>query len=231
MDDAKRPQQLRLAVIFLGPPGAGKGTQAKKLAAKCGVPHLSTGDMFREHVMQDTELGRLAKPIMHAGGLVPDELVLGMVADRLKRQDCERGFVFDGFPRTLPQADQLGKILAEHGFGKPIVIHFVVDRDEILRRLTGRRMCRDCGAIYHQYSNPPRVPGICDNDGSTLYQRVDDSEEVIGPRLDAFFKQTEPLVKYYRDQGVLADIEAAGEVETVARSVRAAVAAAKSKAQ
>jgi adenylate kinase len=230
MDDVKSPQP-RLAVIFLGPPGAGKGTQAKMLAQRCGVPHLSTGDMFREHVVKDTELGRLAKPIMHSGGLVPDELVLGMVADRIKRDDCERGFVFDGFPRTLPQADSLGNILADGGFRKPIVVHFVVNRDEVLKRLTGRRMCRTCGAIYHQYSNPPRVPGICDNDGSTLFQRVDDSEEVIGPRLDAFFKQTEPLVKYYREQGVLTDIDAAAEVETVARSVRAAVGAAKSKGQ
>ncbi len=228
MDESPRAPR-RLAVIFLGPPGAGKGTQAKKLALQCGVPHLSTGDMFREHVVHDTPLGRIAKPIMESGELVPDDVVLKMVEERLKRDDCERGFVFDGFPRTLPQSDQLGKILEAHGFGKPVVVHFVVDRSQLIKRLTGRRMCGSCGAIYHVLGNPSRVPGICDNDGDSLQQRQDDSEEVIGPRLDAFYRQTEPLVAYYRKQGGIADIDATGEVETVSRAVRAVIAEEKAK--
>jgi adenylate kinase len=228
MDEPARSFR-RLAVIFLGPPGAGKGTQAKKLALQCGVPHLSTGDMFREHVAQNTPLGQIAKPIMQSGELVPDELVLKMVEDRLKRDDCEKGFVFDGFPRTLPQADQLGKILEDHGFGKPVVVHFVVDRSQLLRRLTGRRMCGLCGAIYHVAGNPSRVPGICDNDGKSLMQRQDDSEEVIAPRLDAFYRQTEPLVAYYRERGANSDIDATGEVDSVTRAVRTVIAGEKAK--
>jgi len=214
---------LRQAVIFLGPPGAGKGTQAKRLSELCGVPHLSTGDMLREHVTDGTELGRLAKPYMERGEFVPDDLVLKMVQHRLRRDDCVKGFVFDGFPRTLPQAEKLTEILAGDGFARPIVLHFEVDRLLLLRRLTGRRNCPVCGTIYHVYDRPPRVAGICDNDGSTLIQRSDDNEEVIAPRLDAFYRQTEPLVRYYTEQGVLEHLDAVGEVESVTRSVVSAV--------
>lgn len=214
-------ERARQAVIFLGPPGAGKGTQAKEVARRHGVEHLSTGDMFREHVTQGTELGRRAKPVMDRGELVPDEIVLGMIEERLKRPDCAGGFVLDGFPRTLPQAEQLGRILTTLGYGEAIVIHFVVDRGSLFRRLTGRRMCEICGRIYHVYDRPPRNPGICDDDGGTLMQRQDDRESVIGERLATFDRQTEPLVEYYRGNGGLWDVDAGAEVETVTRAVLA----------
>ncbi|HET9402136.1 MAG TPA: adenylate kinase [Candidatus Acidoferrales bacterium] len=220
----------RQAVIFLGPPGAGKGTQAKRLSELCGVPHLSTGDMLRENVREGTALGEMAKPIMRRGDLVPDDLVLEMVRERLRRADCERGFVFDGFPRTLPQAEQLEKILAADGFDAPLVLNFVVDRDLLVRRIAGRRNCTMCGAIYHVDNQPPRVTGICDNDGSTLTQRADDREEVIGPRIATFYEQTEPLVAYYRSRGLLEDLDAEGEVDSVTRAVTAAVQRRKEKA-
>jgi adenylate kinase len=206
-------------VIFLGPPGAGKGTQAKEVARITGVPHLSTGDMFREYVAQDTELGRRAKPIMDRGDLVPDEIVLEMVEERLAQPDCASGFVLDGFPRTLPQAEELERILEVMGFGKPIVVHFVLDREILLRRLAGRRMCGICGRIYHVYNRPPRNPGICDDDGGTLTQRQDDMESVIAERLIHFDQQTEPLVEYFRKHGKFYDIDAGAEVESVTKSV------------
>ena len=220
----------RQAVIFLGPPGAGKGTQAKRLSELCGVPHLSTGDMLRENVAEGTPLGALAKPIMASGELVPDDLVLKMVQARLRRADCARGFVFDGFPRTLPQAEKLGEILDEDGFDAPLVLNFVIDEPLLMRRITGRRNCPACGAIYHEFEQPPRVAGICDNDGSTLIQRADDREEVVAPRIAAFFRQTEPLIAYYRSKGMLEDIDATGEVESVGRAVIAAVERRKEKA-
>jgi len=221
MDDSRGSARARLAVIFLGPPGAGKGTQAKEVGRRLGLAHLSTGDMFREHVTSGTELGRRAKPIMDRGDLVPDEIVLGMIEERLAKPDLAAGFVLDGFPRTIPQAEQLDKILAARGFGKPVVIHFVVDRDILLRRLTGRRMCAVCGRIYHVYDHPPRNPGICDEDAGTLSQRRDDSEDVIGERLANYDRQTQPLVEYYRSRGSLFSVDAGGEVVSVTRTVLA----------
>jgi len=214
---------LRQAVIFLGPPGAGKGTQATEISRRCGVPHLSTGEMLREHITQGTELGGLAKPFMHRGELVPDELVLKMVQNQLSRPDYASGFVLDGFPRTLPQAERLGELLEADGFGKPVVIHFVVERSQLLQRLTGRRTCPICGRTYNVFNRPPSVPGVCDDDGGALMQRKDDSEEIIGPRLDGFYRQTEPLVEYYRSHGLLEDVAAIGEVESVTRVVMDAV--------
>jgi adenylate kinase len=218
-----------LVVIFLGPPGAGKGTQASKLAAQCAVPHLSTGDMFRENISADTPLGGLARPIMDRGELVPDELVLAMVTERLRRHDCQHGCVFDGFPRTVPQADALGKILEDGGLGKPVVVNFVVDRAQVLRRISFRRMCPLCGAIYHLQDRAPRGDGICDNDGTALAQRQDDREEVVAKRLDAFYRQTQPLVDYYRARGLLWEVDASGDVESVTQAVRGAIAQAKSQ--
>ncbi|HEY2404300.1 MAG TPA: adenylate kinase [Steroidobacteraceae bacterium] len=206
MDDA-RGQGLGRAVIFLGPPGAGKGTQAKQVAGHFGVPHLSTGDMFRDHVGRDTPLGRRAKPIMDRGELVPDDIVMDMVAERISRPDVSRGFVFDGFPRTLPQAEKLDAILQSRDWGKPVVVHFVVDQAQLMRRLTGRRTCAVGGEIYNIYDHPPRVAGRCDNDGGELIQRADDREQVIAERLAAYEKQTRPLVDYYRRQGVLVDLD------------------------
>jgi adenylate kinase len=214
---AKRPaEELNRAVIFLGPPGAGKGTQAKQLAAKFAVPHLSTGDMLREHVSKGTPLGAKAKPIMERGELVPDSLVLKMVRERIERPDCSHGFVFDGFPRTVAQAQYLGELLKQHGFRRPFVIHLAIDTALILRRISGRRTCKTGGEIYNLYDRPPKSEGRCDVDGGELFQRPDDREEIVAPRLRAYEKQTSPLVAYYRRLGLLHDVDASksvGEVE------------------
>ena len=216
----KRPaEELNRAVILLGPPGAGKGTQAKKLAAKYSVPHLSTGDMLREHVAKGTPLGIKAKPIMERGELVPDSLVLKIVAHRIEQADCSHGFVFDGFPRTVAQAQYLGELLKQHGYRRPIVIHLLIDMALILRRITGRRMCKTNGEIYNLYERPPRVEGRCDSDGGELVQRPDDREEIVGPRLKAYERQTEPLVAYYRRLGLLHDVDASKSVEEVEEDV------------
>jgi adenylate kinase len=216
----KRPlEKLDRAVIFIGPPGAGKGTQAKEITRLYGAPHLSTGDMFREHVEKGTPLGLQAKPIMESGGLVPDPIVMGMIGERISRRDCAHGFVLDGIPRTEAQAKWLGELLKQDGFGRPVVIHFVVDPGLLLKRLTGRRMCLVGGEIYNVYERPPKVANCCDHDGGRLVQRPDDREEVIGPRLKAYEEQTAPVVEYYRSRGVLADVDAAAEVPDVTRRV------------
>ncbi|MGH9795436.1 MAG: adenylate kinase [Candidatus Acidiferrales bacterium] len=219
VSSSTRAGTRRRAVIFLGAPGAGKGTQAKELARVLGVPHLSTGDMLREHVAHGTKLGQLARPIMERGELVPDEIVLGIVEERIARPDCERGFIFDGFPRTLAQAEALDRIMAERGFSDAAVLHMVVNDAQLLRRLTGRRICKKCGAIYHVDERPPKQPGRCDLDGGDLEQRADDREEVIGPRLAAYHRQTQPLVDYYRGKGMLVDVQGAGPAEAISRRV------------
>ena len=216
--------KLDRAVIFLGPPGSGKGTQAKVLAAKYGVPHLSTGDMLREHVAKGTMLGLKAKPIMERGELVPDSLVLKMVAERIERPDCSQGFVFDGFPRTVAQAKYLGEMLKYHGFKQPFVLHLIIGHALLIRRLTGRRTCKVGGEIYNIYDRPPKVEGICDNDGGELIQRPDDREEVIRQRLLAYEKQTSPLVNYYRRLGFLHEIDASKSVPEVEQEIMQAVA-------
>jgi adenylate kinase len=212
-------EKLHRAVIFLGPPGAGKGTQAKELAAHYGVPHLSTGDMLREHVAKGTPLGLQAGPIMKRGELVPDSIMLKMIADRIECPDCANGFVFDGFPRTVAQAQYLGELLKQHGYKPPVVVHFAIDPSLLMRRITGRRMCKVGGEIYNIYERPTRVPGHCDNDGGELEQRPDDREEIIGPRLEAYAKQTAPLVAYYKRLGRLHDVDAAKSVREVTQKV------------
>ena len=216
--------KLDRAVIFLGPPGSGKGTQAKVLAGKYGVPHLSTGDMLREHIVKGTPLGLKAKPIMGRGELVPDSLVLGMVAERIEQPDCSHGFVFDGFPRTVAQAKYLGEMLKRQGFKQPFVIHMVIGKALLLRRLTGRRTCKVGGEIYNIYDRPPKVEGICDNDSGELIQRPDDREEVITQRLHAYEKQTAPLVSYYRRLGALHEVDASKSVQEVQQEIEQAVA-------
>ena len=211
--------KLDRAVIFLGPPGSGKGTQAKELARQYGVPHLSTGDMLREHVSNGTPLGLKAKPIMERGELVPDSLVIKMVADRIERPDCEHGFVFDGFPRTVAQAKYLGEMLRRQGFKQPFVIHMVIPTSVLMKRLTGRRICKVGGEIYNIYDRPPKVEGICDKDGGELIHRPDDREEVVAPRLNAYEKLTAPLVQYYRRLGSLHDVDANRSVDEVRREI------------
>jgi adenylate kinase len=204
-----------MRVIMLGPPGAGKGTQAGRIAAAYDIPHISTGDIFRANVKGGTELGRQAKTYMDAGELVPDDIVIGMVEDRLAQDDCAEGFNLDGFPRTVPQAQALEELLA--GMERPIdvVLRLAVDESEIVKRLTGRRTCRDCGAIFHAADNPPRREGVCDACGGELYQRDDDTEEVVMNRLAVYHRQTEPLEFFYWQRGLLRDVEAVGAVDDV----------------
>ena len=217
--EKRPPDELNRAAIFLGPPGAGKGTQAKELARHYGVPHLSTGDMLRENIAKGTPLGVKAEPIMKRGELVPDSLVLKMVAKRIEEPDCTHGFVFDGFPRTVAQAQYLMILLRQNGYKPALVVHFVIDAALLLRRITGRRMCKVGGEIYNIYERPPKCDLRCDHDGGELEQRPDDREEIVGPRLQAYAKQTAPLVAYYRRLGRLQDVDAAKSVDEVTKQV------------
>jgi adenylate kinase len=210
---------LNRAVIFLGPPGAGKGTQSKRVAERYNVPHLSTGDMLREAVAQGTELGRKAKPIMERGDLVPDDIIMGMVEERLARPDTKAGFIFDGFPRTIPQAQQLDRILARRGFGKPLVVDFHVSPDTLIHRLSGRWTCSVGGETYNVYERPPKTPGICDTDGGKLVQRSDDRPEAVRERLVAYERQTKPLSEFYRKHGVLETVDGSAGVDEVSRAL------------
>lgn len=210
-------------VVFLGAPGAGKGTQARRLAAGWAVPQVATGDMLREAVAEGTPLGREAKRFMDSGALVPDEVVIGLVDERLARPDAASGYVLDGFPRTVAQAEALDALLRRRGQDLDRVIFFDVSRDELLRRLTGRRICGQCGTAFHLVSAPPRVAGRCDQCGGELYQRPDDAEATVVHRLDVYQKQTAPLLEYYRDRGLLVRVEGEGPVERVAESIQKAV--------
>ena len=222
---ANQPAHNSGPVILLGPPGAGKGTQAKKIVEHYGIPQISTGDLLREHVQRGTELGRQAKVIMDRGDLVPDELMYDIVAERLRRMDCQPGFILDGFPRTAGQAGWLDAFLEKEFFDKspvfcqPVVIQLEVDYNQLLLRLTGRRSCPTCGRIYNIHFQPPRVDELCDLDGSKLVQRNDDREEVIRERLAAYDRQTKPLVDYYRAQGRLVAIAADRPPEEVAQQI------------
>lgn len=211
---------LNRALIFLGPPGAGKGTQAKQIAEREHVPHLSTGDMLRDAVARGTALGQMAKPIMERGDLVPDDIILGMVEERLTRPDSLHGFIFDGFPRTIPQAERLDEILKRRGFGLPQVVEFKVDAEKLLRRVAGRWTCSVGGETYNVYERPPKVPGTCDRDGGKLVQRPDDRPEVVKERLAAYERQTKPLADYYRQLGVLEAVDGSASVEEVSRALK-----------
>ena len=213
---------MSLRVIFLGPPGAGKGTQAQALAKEWGVPHVATGDMLREAVAARTPLGLEAKRHMDSGGLVPDEVVIGLVGERLAQPDAKAGVVLDGFPRTVAQAEALDALFARTGLALDRVVYFNVSRDELLRRLTGRRVCRGCGRTYHLVSAPPKVADKCDACGGELYQRVDDSEATVATRLDVYRKQTSPLLDYYRGRNLLAEVAGEGSVAEVAEAIRKA---------
>ncbi len=197
-------------LILLGPPGAGKGTQAQMIVERYHIPQISTGDILRAAVKEGTTLGKQAKAFMDQGQLVPDKVVIGIIDERLRASDCNPGFILDGFPRTIPQAEVLQTILTQIGKSIDHVINIEVDSEELVRRLTGRRTCKNCGAMFHLFSYPPREEGICDRCGGTLYQREDDKEEAIRTRLKEYERQTAPLIQYYRLQNTLRPIQGVG---------------------
>ncbi len=208
-----------IGLILLGPPGAGKGTQAKKISATFAIPQISTGDMLREAVRKGTEMGKLAKSFMDQGGLVPDEVVIGIVKDRLGAPDCAKGFILDGFPRTIPQAQALDKVVG--GLGKSIttVLSLDVNEKELMERLCGRRSCPACGAMFHVTFNAPKKAGVCDACGGKLIQREDDKEETILSRLANYRKSTAPLIDYYQGSGKLRNVLASGEIDAIYASI------------
>jgi len=206
-------------IIFLGPPGAGKGTQAKVLVEKYGIPQISTGDMLREHVAKGTELGLKAKEYMEKGQLVPDEIILSMVKERLSQDDAQKGFILDGFPRTVAQAEALDKLLEEMGKKIEYVLALIVPDEELVTRLTGRRTCKNCGMMYHIKFKPPKVEGKCDVCGGELYQRPDDNEETVRNRLKVYHEQTAPLIEYYRKKGVLFEVDGNKSIEEITQQL------------
>lgn len=217
---ASAAEEMRL--VLVGPPGAGKGTQAQQLAAQLAVPKISTGDIFRENVSEGTALGVKAKKYMEAGDLVPDEVTIAMVRDRLREDDAGDGFLLDGFPRNVPQAETLEGILTDLGTSLDVVLELVVDDDEVVRRLSGRRTCRSCGHIWHVDFDPPSHESICDDCGGELFQRDDDLPETVRHRLEVYGGQTAPLVAFYAEQGLLIGLDATGPVDDVtARALRA----------
>lgn len=201
-------------IVLLGPPGSGKGTQAKMIAEKFNVKHISTGDILREHVRNGTELGKEAKKYMDAGQLVPDSILIGIIKDRLSKPDVAGGYMLDGYPRTIPQAEALDKILPELKQKIDVVLNIDVPDEELVRRLSGRRMCK-CGRSYHILFNPPKVSGKCDACGGELYHRDDDKEEAILNRLKVYKQQTQPLIDYYTKAGLIANINGAGEINQI----------------
>lgn len=207
-------QAQRTYLVLLGVPGAGKGTQARLLEEALGIPQISTGDLFRYNLKNQTELGLLAKSYMDRGDLVPDEVTIRMVEDRLTRPDCSQGAIFDGFPRNLQQAVALDAItVADGGIGKVPMVH--IEDDEAMRRITGRRVCRTCGAVYHVDFNPPKVADVCDLDGGELYLRDDDKPDTVRNRLYVYYKQTSPLVGYYFAKGLLFEVDGSRPIEEV----------------
>lgn len=218
-------------LIFMGPPGAGKGTQAEIFHERHGIPHISTGDILRHAVREDTQLGRLAQAYMQRGDLVPDEVMLGIVRTRLSEPDAASGFILDGYPRTLAQANALEQMLAESHRSLDAVVFFEIRKDVVLRRLTGRRVCPVCGAIYHLDYKPPRSPGACDLDGAELVQRRDDAPDTVLHRLQVFRQWTAPLVDYYRARGLFLTVNAEAPVETVYADIREFVQSRASRAQ
>lgn len=202
-------------IIIMGLPGAGKGTQAAKIIKKHSIPHISTGDMFRLAIKNETDLGKQAKQFMDQGELVPDEVTIGIVKERLSQSDAKGGFLLDGFPRTVEQAEALNKIMAELGSQIDQTIYVEVPEEELMNRLTGRRICETCGATYHLVFNPPKTEGICDLDGGKLYQREDDNPETVQNRLEVNLKQTAPLLDFYKELGVLSTVDGSKDIEEV----------------
>ncbi|MEV7447302.1 MULTISPECIES: adenylate kinase [Streptomyces] len=212
-----------MRIVLVGPPGAGKGTQAAFLANNLSIPHISTGDLFRANISQQTDLGKLAKSYMDAGNLVPDEVTIGMAKDRMEQPDAEHGFLLDGFPRNVSQAEALDEMLSAAGMKLDAVLDLEVPEDEVVKRIAGRRVCRkDSSHVFHVTYSPPKQEGVCDVCGGELYQRDDDSEETVRKRLEVYHTQTEPIIDYYKAQGLVVTISALGKVEDVtARAMQA----------
>ena len=215
-------QHKSLFLILLGPPMSGKGTQAARLTQLLGIPQVASGDLFRDNIKNQTNLGRQAKKYIDRGDLVPDEVTIGMVEERLQREDCQDGALLDGFPRTIPQAEALDEILADLGASLAVVISIAVPEDVLVERASGRRLCRTCGKSYHLKFGPPQEPGLCDDDGGELYQRDDDVPETVLQRLQVYQAQTSPLIDFYHSRGILQEIngdqpidEVAGDIELV----------------
>ncbi|KAB2974272.1 MULTISPECIES: adenylate kinase [unclassified Streptomyces] len=212
-----------MRIVLVGPPGAGKGTQAAFLAKNLSIPHISTGDLFRANISQQTDLGKLAKSYMDAGELVPDEVTIGMAKARMEQPDAENGFLLDGFPRNVSQAEALDEMLRSEGMKLDAVLDLEVPEDEVVKRIAGRRICRkDSSHVFHVTYSPPKKEGVCDVCGGELYQRDDDSEETVRKRLEVYHTQTEPIIDYYKAQGLVVTISALGKVEDVtARAMQA----------
>ncbi|MBL7564918.1 adenylate kinase [Staphylococcus saccharolyticus] len=206
-------------IILMGLPGAGKGTQASEIVKKFPIPHISTGDMFRKAIKDETDLGKEAKSYMDRGELVPDEVTVGIVKERISEDDAKKGFLLDGFPRTIEQAEALNQIMSELDRDIDVVINIEVPEEELMNRLTGRRICEKCGTTYHLVFNPPKVDGICDIDGGKLYQREDDNPETVSNRLSVNVKQSKPILEYYNDKGVLKNIDGSKDIEKVTDDV------------
>ena len=214
-----------MKIIMLGAPGAGKGTQAKRIAAKYGIPHVSTGDIFRANIKGGTELGKKAKEYMDQGKLVPDEITIGMLLDRIHEEDCKDGYVLDGFPRTIPQAESLTKALEEMGESIDYAINVDVPDSAIVSRMGGRRACVNCGATYHVEFNPPKKEGVCDVCGEKLILRDDDKPETVQNRLTVYHEQTQPLIDYYKKAGVLAEVDGTQDMDKVFEDIAAVLGA------
>ncbi|HJC48010.1 MAG TPA: adenylate kinase [Candidatus Lachnoclostridium pullistercoris] len=214
-----------MKIIMLGAPGAGKGTQAKRIAAKYGIPHVSTGDIFRANIKGGTELGKKAKEYMDQGKLVPDEITIGMLLDRIHEEDCKDGYVLDGFPRTIPQAESLTKALEEMGESIDYAINVDVPDSAIVSRMGGRRACVNCGATYHVEFNPPKKEGVCDVCGEKLILRDDDKPETVQNRLTVYHEQTQPLIDYYKKAGVLAEVDGTQDMDKVFEDITAVLGA------
>ena len=212
---------MNMHILLMGPPGAGKGTQAAKLVKKYGIPHISTGDMFRAAVKEGTELGKKAKACMDAGQLVPDEITIGIVRERLQKPDCTKGFILDGFPRTVEQADALDGILKSLSIHLTRAVDISVPSSSLIERAVGRRVCKKCGAAYHIRLNPSKKDGVCDECGGETYQRADDSEETMKSRLSVYDAQTKPLIRYYQKAGLYSEIDGSQEMSKVFADITA----------
>jgi adenylate kinase len=208
-----------LFLVLLGPPGAGKGTQAERMVKELKLAHVASGDLFRENMKNETELGVLAKTFIDEGNLVPDDVTIAMVRDRIQHPDCAQGVLFDGFPRTLAQAEGLDKMLADSGHGLDGVLYLYASDEVLIKRLSGRRICQDCQTPYHTVFNPPAKEGVCDVCGGELYQRDDDKSETVRARLQVYHDQTTPLIEYYRQSNLLREVDGSGDIETISAAM------------